>query len=107
MTPNRDLEIYDKLNGYYDIVDGLTTEVNESEEINIKQKQEVLYPIIDEIKVLADVMVESYVIYLKDKKNLEQLENVQDNINNILEKIDYFKNKIYEVYRINNLNKNE
>lgn len=107
MAPNRDVDIYDKLNGYYDIADGLAAEVNESDEISIKQKQEVLYPIIDEIRRLADVMIESYVEYLKNKKNLEKIDKVQANIENILEKIDYFKNKIYEVYRINNLKKHE
>ena len=107
MAPSKDLNVYDKLNGYYDIVDGLTNEVNESDEISIKQKQEILYPAIDEIKELANAMIESYITYIKDKKNLENLEKVQENIDNILEKIDYFKNKIYEIYRINNLNKYE
>ncbi len=108
MAPSsRDLEIYNKLNGYYDIADGLATEVEESDDISIKQKQEILYPIIDEIRHLADIMIESYVSYLKNKKNLKNLEKVQTNIDNILEKIDCFKNKIYEVYRINNLEKHE
>jgi hypothetical protein len=106
MAPNKDLELYDALNGYYDIADTLDNEVNNDSEISIKQKGGVLYPIIDEIRDLADKMIESYIIYLKDKKDLEKLYTVQNNIDIVLEKIDFFKNKIYEVYRINSKKRN-
>ncbi len=105
-TPEEDLEVYNKLTEYYDIAEDLTTRVNESQEITIKQKRDILFPIIDEIKELADNLIESYILHLKDEDNMDKLLKVKDNINLVLEKIDYFKNKIYEVYKINNKDTN-
>lgn len=100
-TPDEDLEVYNKITEYYDIAEDLTTRVNEDEEISLKQKQDVLYPIIDEIKELADKLIDSYIFHLKDKENMEKLLTVKENINLVLAKIDYFKNRIYEIYRVN------
>ncbi len=105
-TPEEDLEVYNKLTEYYDIAEDLTTRVNESQEITIKQKRDILFPIIDEIKELADNLIESYILHLKDEDNMDKLLKVKDNINLVLKKIDYFKNKIYEVYKINNKDTN-
>ncbi len=99
---DNDAEVYNKLTEYYDIADSLANSVEENQEITLEQKKEILYPIIDEIKDLANNLIESYIIHLKDKDNVEKLIKVKENINTVLEKIDYFRNKIYEVYRINN-----
>ncbi len=103
-TPEEDLETYNKITEYYDIAEDLSTRVSESQEITIKQKREILFPIIDEIKDLANNLIESYIIYFKDKDNMDKMLKVKENINIVLEKIDYFKNKIYEVYKTNNKN---
>lgn len=100
-TPQEDLEVYNKLTEYYDMADDLTTRVEENRDISIKQKQEVLYPIIDEIRLLADSLVESYITHLKDEDNMEKLRKVKENINLVLKKIDQFKNKIYDIYQLN------
>ena len=97
-----DVDVYTKLTEYYDLADSLANSVEENQDISLDQKREILYPIIDEIKDMADVLIESYIFHLKDKDNMEKLLKVKENINNILKKIDYFRNKIYDVYKINN-----
>lgn len=101
-TPEEDLEVYNKLTEYYDIAEDLSTRLNENQEITLKQKRDILFPIIDEIKELADNLIESYILHLKDEDNMDKLLKVKENINLVLKKIDYFKNKIYDVYKINN-----
>jgi len=105
LGPEEDLATYNKLTEYYDIADDLATHLNENQEITLKQKREILFPIIDEIKEMADNLIESYILHLKDEDDIDKLVKVKENINAVLEKIDYFKNKIYEVYRVNNKDK--
>ncbi len=97
-----DADVYNKLTEYYDIADSLANTVEQSQDITIEQKKEILYPIIDEIKELANTLIENYIEHSKDKENLDKLVKVKENLDTILKKIDYFKNKIYEVYKINN-----
>ena len=104
IKPEDDLETYNKLSEYYDIADNLTKEIQTSTELSIQQKQDILFPIIDKIKELADILIESYIQHLKDNQNVEKLLLVRDNIENVLNKIDLFKNKIYNLYMINNNN---
>lgn len=103
---DEDLETYNSLNNYCDMADDLTEKVSTNKELSIKQKQDILYPIIDEIKDHANKMIEDYITYLKDKQNMEKLLKVKEDINIVLDRIDYFKNKIYEVYELNS-KKNE
>lgn len=103
---DEDLETYNSLNNYCDMADDLTEKVSTNKELSIKQKQNILYPIIDEIKDHANKMIEDYIEYLKDKQNMEKLLKVKEDINIVLDRIDYFKNKIYEVYELNS-KKNE
>lgn len=103
---DEDLETYNSLNNYCDMADDLTEKVSTNKELSIKQKQDILYPIIDEIKDRANKMIEDYITYLKDKQNMTKLLKVKEDINIVLDRIDYFKNKIYEVYELNS-KKNE
>ena len=66
LTPEDELETYNELNKYYEIADNLSEKVSESVELSIKQKQDILYPIIDEIKEYANIMIENYILYLKN-----------------------------------------
>jgi DNA-directed RNA polymerase subunit L len=78
----------------------MATEVEMEDKISFKKKQEVLYPIIDEIKEIADKLIENYILYIKNKDDLRRMESLRDDINTILEKIDIFKEKIYELYEM-------
>ena len=104
---DEDLETYNSLNNYCDMADNLTEKVSTNKELSIKQKQDILYPIIDEMKDCANKMIEDYIIYLKDKDNMQKLLKVKDDIEIVLNMIDYFKNKVYEVYETNNIDQNE
>ena len=95
-------ETYNELNKYYEIADNLSEKVSESVELSIKQKQDILYPIIDEIKEYANIMIENYILYLKNKEDTDKLLIVKENINKVLERIDFFKNKVYDIYDSNN-----
>lgn len=101
-TPEDDLNTYNQLNEYSDIADSLTVEVDNSKEISLKQKQDILYPIIDEIRDFATKLIDEYIIYLKDQENMDLLLKLENDIDSVIEKVDFFKNKIYEVYKINN-----
>lgn len=107
LTPEEDLEIYNDLNNYYDVADDLSEKIAENRELSIKQKQDILYPIIDEIKKYANIMIEDYILYLKDKDNVNKLLLVKENVNKVLENIDFFKSKVYDIYDINNKKNNE
>lgn len=104
---DEDLETYNNLNSYCEMADSLTEKVSNNDEVSIQQKQEILYPIIDEMKDYANKMIEDYIIYLKDKDNMQKLLKVKDDIEIVLNMIDYFKNKVYEVYETNNIDQNE
>lgn len=102
LTPKEELETYNDLNKYYEIADNLSEKVSESVELSIRQKQDILYPIIDEIKEYANIMIENYILYLKNKEDTSKLLTVKENINKVLERIDFFKNKVYDIYDSNN-----
>ena len=97
-----DTDVYNKLNEYCNITDSLTDTVDKNQDISLEQKINILYPIVDEIKDLANTLIESYIEYVKDKDNIDKLLFVKENINILLEKIDFFRNKIYDVYKLNN-----
>ena len=104
---DEDLETYNSLNSYCEMADNLIETVSTNNEVSFKQKQEILYPIIDKMKESANKMIEDYIIYLKDKNNMQKLFKVKEDIDIVLNIIDYFKNKVYEVYETNNIDQNE
>ena len=79
----------------------LNEEMTRNEEISIEEKEKIFFPMIDEMKEIAEEMIANYILFLKDKNNRELLNQVQSSIDIILKKIDIFKNKVYEVYKLN------
>lgn len=100
-SPQDDLAVYNKLNEYSDMANDLNEEMTRSEEISIEEKEKIFFPMIDEMKEIAEEMIANYILFLKDKNNRELLNQVQSSIDIILKKIDIFKNKVYEVYKLN------
>jgi hypothetical protein len=98
----KDIEIYKQLLEYENIADSMRLEVDNNFEISLKEKRNILYPLIDEIKEIAIKIVDNYIIYLKNKNNKNILAILTDDISLILKKIDYFKNKIYDLYKLGN-----
>lgn len=100
-SPEDDLAVYNKLNEYSDMANDLNEEMTRNEEISIEEKEKIFFPMIDEMKEIAEKMISDYILFLKDKNNRELLNQVQSSIDIILKKIDIFKNKVYEVYKLN------
>ena len=100
-SPQDDLAVYNKLNEYSDMANDLNEEMTRSEEISIEEKEKIFFPMIDEMKEIAEKMISDYILFLKDKNNRELLNQVQSSIDIILKKIDIFKNKVYEIYKLN------
>ena len=100
-SPEDDLAVYNKLNEYSDMANDLNEEMTRNEEISIEEKEKIFFPMIDEMKEIAEKMISDYILFLKDKSNRELLNQVQSSIDIILKKIDIFKNKVYEVYKLN------
>jgi len=101
-NPEDDLEVYNKLEEYNNIADDLESELNANVEFSIKQKQDILFPIIEEIKTFASLIVDEYIMYLNNKEDQKLLTKLENDINTIIEEIDIFKNKVYEIYKNNN-----
>lgn len=100
-SPEDDLAVYNKLNEYSDMANDLNEEMTRNKEISIEEKEKIFFPMIDEMKEIAEKMISDYILFLKDKNNRELLNQVQSSIDIILKKIDIFKNKVYEVYKLN------
>jgi len=93
------LRTYNKLSQYCDIGDELVTRLAEDDKITIKQKQDIFYPMIDEIKEMAVKVLEDYVRCSKHDSTAEQWTKIKFDIDTIIEKIDIFKEKIYEFHK--------
>ena len=100
-SPEDDLAVYNKLNEYSDMANDLNEEMTRNEEISIEEKEKIFFPMIDEMKEIAEEMIANYILFLRDKNNRELLNQVQSSIDIILKKIDIFKNKVYEIYKLN------
>ena len=100
-SPEDDLAVYNKLNEYSDMANDLNEEMTRNEEISIEEKEKIFFPMIDEMKEIAEKMISDYILFLKDKNNRELLNQVQSSIDIILKKINIFKKKDYKIYKLN------
>ena len=92
-----DEDIYKKISLYYDIAERLKNEILQLNDISEEERFEVLMPVVNKIKNMADVLMEKYILFLKNRDN-----SIGDEIVDILDKfLDYlsiYKNKLYELY---------
>ena len=88
-------EICEKINLYYDIAEKLRYNILQLTDITEEERFDVLMPIIIKIKDLADLLTEKYVKLLNGEINNNEVVEVLDNF---LEYISIYKNKIYELY---------
>jgi predicted house-cleaning noncanonical NTP pyrophosphatase (MazG superfamily) len=92
-------KIYEEINNYCDFTDTLNKKLEESDIVHAQDKSKILFPLIDELRDMGNKLVEQYVAYLKDKKNRELADVLKNTLQEILIKIDYCKNKVYELYK--------
>lgn len=98
-APSDDLETYTRIAEYSEVAEELENEIINDENISEEQKRKILYPMLDEIKAVANTLMQNYIEHLKDRENLEKLYIIRENIMETIEKIDIFRNKIYELYK--------
>ena len=67
-SPEDDLAVYNKLNEYSDMANDLNEEMTRNEEISIEEKEKIFFPMIDEMKEIAEEMIANYILFLKDEK---------------------------------------
>ena len=94
---NYEEDIYNKITTYYDISEKIKIEILKLEDISDSDKFDVLMPIVDKLKEIADLLMEKYVILLKNKTNSIRKEIVSI-LDQFLEYIAIYKNKLYEIY---------
>jgi len=92
-------EIYNEITGYCDFADHLGEELKKDDTVSPQDKETILFPLIDELKDIGDKLIDQYVKHLKDKQNRQLIEELKETLQLILLKIDYCKNKVYELYR--------
>ena len=88
-------EIYEKINLYYDIAEKLKYNILQLEDITEEERFDVLMPIVVKIKDLADSLTEKYIKLLNGEINNNEVVCLLDDF---LEYISIYKNKIYELY---------
>jgi len=94
-------EIYEKITKYYEFSDNLIKEIESSaNSVDQNEKAKILLPITKEIKQTADQLVEEYVTYLKEENN-SCTKKIKELIDELIEKIEYCKTKVYDLYRQN------
>jgi len=92
-------KIYNEINEYCEFTENLSKEAIKSDNVSIEDKKKILFPLINELKEIGDKLIEQYVAHLKDKDNQKLVEDLKETLQIILTKIDYCKNKVYELYR--------
>lgn len=90
-------EIYKKITLYYDIAEKLKIEILGLEGLSDQDRFDVLMPIVEEIKKIADTLMEKYIYFLKDSSN-SMRKDIINILDEFLEYIAIYKNKLYEIY---------
>ena len=94
---NEDVNIYNKIDKYNEISDELLNEINSNQEITQEEKEKYLYPMVEDIKNDTEILTVDYINWLKDKTNEEKKLNINKKLEAIIEKIDIFRNQVYDI----------
>ena len=92
-----DEDIYKKISLYYDIADRLKIEILQLDDVSEEDRFEVLMPAVNKIKDTADILMEKYILFLKNKDNSIG-DEIVDILDKLLEYLSFYKNKLYELY---------
>jgi hypothetical protein len=95
----QDEEIYNKITLYYDISENIEREILKLDDIDEQVKFDVLMPIVGVVKNLADKLTEKYILFLKDRENMELKEEIISALDEFLEYVYVYKNKLYDIYK--------
>lgn len=92
-------EIYRKINLYYDIADKIKEEIIKLNDIDDTIRFDILMPITDKIRNSADLLLEKYVELLRNTQNKYIKDDIIKILDNLLEQIYIYKNKVYDIYK--------
>lgn len=92
-------EVYQKIIKYYEISDKMKEEILNLKDIDDETKNNVLMPIPKTIKSTADNLLDLYIQFLKNIKNIDLKRKIIEILNNLLEQIYKYKNIIYNLYK--------
>lgn len=92
-------EVYQKIIKYYEISDKMKEEILNLKDIDDETKNNVLMPIPETIKSTADNLLDLYIQFLKNIKNIDLKRKIIEILNNLLEQIYKYKNIIYNLYK--------
>ena len=92
-------EVYQKIIKYYEISDKMKEEILNLKDIDDETKNNVLMPIPKTIKSTADNLLDLYIQFLKNIKNIDLKRKIIEILNNLLEQIYKYKNIIYDLYK--------
>lgn len=92
-------DVYEKIIKYYDISDKIKEEILKLDDVDDETKNSVLIPIPTTIKNTADKLLDLYIRFLKNIKNLVLKNEIISTLDNLLEQIYKYKNIIYDLYR--------
>jgi hypothetical protein len=56
-------------------------------------------PFTDKLNSTADILLEKYIKYVKNTNNSELRDEILFTLNNLLEDVAVYKNKLYSIYR--------
>jgi hypothetical protein len=96
---NYDKIIFDKITLYYDISDKIKSEILKLDDLDYSVKFDVLMPIVDKIKSTADILMEKYITFLKDKTNTALKDEIIGELDGLLEYVYVYKNRLYDIYK--------
>lgn len=92
-------EIYRKIILYYDIADKIKEEIIKLDDIDDSIRFNTLMPITEKIRNTADILLEKYVELLKNTENNYIKDDIVKILDNLLEQIYIYKNKVYDIYK--------
>lgn len=96
---NKESIIYRDINKYYDISENILEEINNKDDnILFFKKEEILNNISNDLKFKADNITETYILLLKNKKNIKIKKSILDQLDKLMIDIENYKNAVYNLY---------
>ena len=92
-------DVYEKIIKYYEISDKIKDEILKLDDIDDDTKNNILMPIPTTIKDTADKLLDLYIKFLKNIKNINLKNEIVTTLDNLLEQIYKYKNIIYDLYK--------
>lgn len=99
---NKECIIYENINEYYNISEDILKEVNnKNDTVLYFKKEEILNNISNDLKQKADNLTATYILLLKNKKNIKIKQYILNQLDKLMVDIENYKNIVYNLYNSN------